>query len=136
MTGDRKPCYAAGAKEAFSTPEKRAPRDSETRLESLRKALKEHCARHKPVWIAKESARLLEKRLRLGLVHPAPIGAHQSTDLPAITRQARRNVDARITRRLSRLNSMARTQRQGRARQPSDTRSLQRAFSRKSRIKL
>ena len=136
MTGDQKSRSAAGAKEAFSTFKRRAQRDGESRLESVRKALKAHCDRHKPVWIANESVRLLEKRLKFSLAHPAPIGARQSIDLPAIMQQAQRNVEARITCRLSRLNSMARTQRQGRARQPSDTHSLQRAFSRKSRIKL
>jgi len=136
MTGDRKPRIVTQAREAFSKRELRSQRRSEKRLESVREALKAHCARHKPVWIAKESVRLVQKRLRPGFAHPAPIGARQSTDLPAITRQARRNVEARITRRLSRLNTIARTRQQNRTRQTAERQSLRRTFSNKSRLKL
>lgn len=136
MTGDRKPRIVTQAREAFSKSELRSQRKSETRLESVRKSLKAHCARHKPVWIARESMRLIQKRLRPGFAHPAPFGARQSTDLPAITRQARGNVEARITRRLSRLNTIARTRQQNRTQKTADKQSLRRAFSNNSRMKL
>jgi hypothetical protein len=81
--------------------------DRAARLDDLRERLRRHCARHKPVWIGRETFKLTVERLKPGLDHPTPQGVERGTTSPAmIYRHARQNVESRITRRLSRVNAM------------------------------
>lgn len=101
------------ANQPFVSPARRLDRaatrqmDRPKRLDAVRAKLRNHCQRHKPVWIGRETVRLTNQRIKARFDHPAPRGAaRQSLPLQNIARQARQNVEARITKRLSRLNTM------------------------------
>lgn len=105
-----------------AAPEASAARPSETRIavaaternariENLQERLREHCRRHRGVWIGREFTHLLNAHGSLGLRHPTPrhLGGVGSPIL-GLQKQAQRNVEVRITRRLSRLNVLRQAQ--------------------------
>lgn len=81
--------------------------DRPQRLHAIQERARAHCARHKPLWVGRETVRLMNQRIKAQLSHPAPRGVAKQMSAPqSIARQARQNVEARITKRLSRLNTM------------------------------
>lgn len=78
----------------------------ETRAAGLKERMRDHIAQHETNWVAREAVRLWSKQAVPKLIHPAPRGVSPEDFWEQVFRQARRNVRARATRRLTALNAI------------------------------
>jgi hypothetical protein len=102
---------AARPDKQLSSPGRKngSPQERLARLEGLEGRLRAHLKRSEPMWTGREAVKLLRKHVRPKLNHPVPLalGALPAGASPSfIDEQARRNVRARITRRMSHLNEI------------------------------
>jgi len=79
----------------------------ERRAQAVSDRLRAHLERFEESWTAREAIRLWRRRAVLAARHPAPAGARQPALEPtALMRDARRQVRARATRRLSSVSAI------------------------------
>lgn len=77
----------------------------ERRAEKIKERVRAHFLRHKETWVAKEAISLWLKRAVPAHDHPRPVNGAPVDVSGAYLNQARRNVVARMSRRLSDLNA-------------------------------
>lgn len=79
----------------------------ERRASEIKERLRAHSRRFEENWTTREAVGLWQKRVHEAARHPKPEGAERPELEPeALMRDARRNVRARATRRLSNLNAI------------------------------
>ena len=96
----------------------------ETRTAELKERLGTHLARHEASWTAREATSLLAKHSAPKLVHPPPRGVLPDSLQERVLAQARRNVRARATQRLTALN-MTKLRMQEAVIRPAQTRTVE-----------
>ena len=80
-------------------------RTIDMRAGQMRARMRQHFVRYQEAWVAKEAIRVWQKRAALTAKHPPPFNyMRESLTARSIMQEARRNVRARMTGRLTRLN--------------------------------
>jgi len=91
-----------------SRPEATAAlRTLDHRSAHIKKSMRQHFRKFQEVWVAREAINIWQKRSALKANHPAPFNYfHRSLAADVIMKQARRNVQVRMSKRLSRVNKI------------------------------
>lgn len=78
----------------------------ERRAAAIKERARTHFQTYQETWVAREAIEIWRRRARLHLDHPAPSGTPGEYVAQSIMGQARRNVMARATRRLTAINTI------------------------------
>lgn len=78
----------------------------ERRSAKLRDKVRSHFNKYEESWVAREAVAIWHRRAGITAGHPAPQGAPPKHAVQSIMADARRNVRARVTQRLMRVNGI------------------------------